>query len=52
MEYAVLWQHVISSPWRCVCCVLCRGSLHSAQLPDDGRRPKHVGAVLMFSCKF
>jgi len=20
MEYAVVWQHVITSPWRCVCC--------------------------------
>jgi hypothetical protein len=26
----------------CVCCVLCR-----VKLPDDGLRPKHVGAILI-----
>jgi hypothetical protein len=24
----------------CVCCVMCK-----CKLPDDGRRPKHVGAI-------
>jgi len=26
MDYVVVWQHVISSPWWCICCVLCRVS--------------------------
>jgi len=26
MDCAVVWQHVISSPWRCVC-VVCRAEL-------------------------
>jgi len=86
MDYAVVWQHVMSSPWWCVCCVMCGVTLHSTQhthhhglditychtnhtvhndvllliilinltlarliceLPDVGRRPKHVAAILM-----
>jgi hypothetical protein len=27
MDYAVVWQHVILSPWWCVCCA----EFHSAQ---------------------
>jgi hypothetical protein len=59
-----VWQHVISFPWWCVCCLLCRVKLHNdvllpiilinvalsrliCRLPDDGRRPKHVGAILI-----
>jgi hypothetical protein len=41
MDYAVVWQHVIyylinvTLAW-----LICK-------LPDDGRRPKHVGAILI-----
>jgi hypothetical protein len=35
----VVWQHVLG-----VACVLC-----AVQLPDDGRRPKHVGAIIVNS---
>ena len=34
----------------CVCCLLCRLILSQRpliQLPEDGRRPKHVGAINM-----
>jgi len=32
-DYVVVWQHVMSSPWWCGCCVLCRVKLHSTQQP-------------------
>jgi hypothetical protein len=42
--YLVMWQHVTE---RRVCCT--QHTRHSVQykLPDDGRRPKHVGAVFV-----
>jgi hypothetical protein len=50
MCYAVVWQRVMSRYGVCaVCCVLCRVTLVrlKCKLPDDGRRPKHVGAILI-----
>jgi len=34
MDYAVVWQHVTLAGFKC-------------KLPDDGRRPKHVGTILI-----
>ena len=38
-------------PWWCVCALYVEQSVTLARLrcnhPDDGRRPKHVGAVLI-----
>ena len=53
---AVVWQHVME--WR-VCCMLCRMrqsrilrkynfSQVLCKLPDDGRRPKHVGGMFVY----
>ena len=51
MDYGVAWHHVMSSPWWCVCALYFEQSVTLARLrcnhPDDGRRPKHVGAVLI-----
>ena len=37
--YVDVWQHVLEL-CVCVCCMPCK-------LPDDGRRPKHVGAIFL-----
>jgi hypothetical protein len=53
MDYAVVWQHVVSSPWWCVWVLLPIILINVTlarlkyKLPDDGRRPKHVGAILI-----
>jgi hypothetical protein len=47
MYYAVVWQHVMSRygvPYLDVTC--CHTRL-KCKLPDDGRGPKHVGAILL-----
>jgi hypothetical protein len=41
LGYVVLWQHVLG-----VICVLCAVQA-PYKLPEDGRRPKHVGAIFM-----
>jgi hypothetical protein len=48
MCYAVVWQHVndsnIITDYFNISVTLAR---LNCKLPDDGRRPKHVGAILI-----